>query len=185
MEGDKQDYSAEIVSIESPSKEGVSLIGKARANVFDDAVKTLIAKIKNTGIYYFKASGFLEIKNAFGATVYKKEIGERYLLPNRTRSLEIETLPPPPEKTASFSSNLWNYIAYQFKKNSFLGPYTATLTLSIPNEPPVVSTANFWVIPWKFWLPNIIAILAIFYLFFRSRHRLRDFFVTIFRGKPH
>src|SRR3990167_4937040 len=185
LEGNKAYYSAEIVSIESPSKEGVSLIGKARANVFDDAVKTLIAKIKNTGIYYFKASGFLEIKNAFGATVYKKEIGERYLLPNRTRSLEIETLPPPPEKTASFSSNLWNYIAYQFKKNSYLGPYTATLTLSIPNEPPVVSTANFWVIPWKFWLPNIIAILAIFYLFFRSRHRLRDFFVTIFRGKPH
>lgn len=185
LEGNKADYSAEIVSIESPSKEGVSLISQARANVFDDAVKTLIAKIKNTGIYYFKSSGFLEIKNAFGATVYKKEIGERYLLPNRTRSLEIETLPPPPEKTGSFTSNVWNWIAYQFKKNSYLGPYTATLTLSIPNEPPVVTTANFWVIPWKFWLPNILAILAISYLFFRSRHRLRDFVVTIFRGKPH
>ena len=187
LEGDKQDYSAEIVSIESPSKEGVSLIGKARANVFDDAIKTLIAKIKNTGIYYFKASGFLEIKNAFGATVYKKEIGERYLLPNRTRSLNIEVLPPPPARAEdqSWFRSALNSISYILNSNSYIGPYTATLTLSIPNEPPVVSTANFWVIPWKFWLPNIIAILAIFYLLFRSRHRLRDFFVTIFRGKPH
>jgi len=185
LEGGKQEYSAEIVSIESSEREGISLIGRAQANVFDDAVKTLVAKIKNTGIYYFKASGFLEIKNAFGATVYKTEIGQRYLLPNRIRSLNIETLPPPPESTDSFTSNLWNSIAYQFKKNSYLGPYSATLTLSIPNEPPVVSTANFWVIPWKFWLPNIIGILLIAYLLFRSRHRLGDFWRVLFRGKPH
>lgn len=185
LEGNKADYSAEILSVEAKDADKIGFIGQAKANIFDDAVKTLIAKIKNTGIYYFKSSGFLEIKNAFGTTVYKKELVERYLLPNRTRSLEIETLPPPPADTASFASNAWNWISYQFKKNSYLGPYTATLTLSIPNEAPIVSTTNFWVIPWKFWLPNIIATLAILYLFFRFHHRLRDFLVTLFRGRAH
>jgi len=187
LEGGKQDYAAEIVSIESSEREGISLIGRARANVFDDAIKILVAKIKNTGIYHFKASGFLEIKNIFGITVYKTELGKRYLLPNRTRSLNIETLPPPPtraENQSWFRSTL-NSISYILYSNSYLGPYTATLTLSIPNEPPVVSTANFWVIPWKFWLPILAVFFLILYILIKLRHRLADFWRVILKGKPH
>ena len=185
--GNKTHYSAEILSIEAKDADKIGFIGQAKANVFEDAVKTLVAKIKNTGIYYFKSSGYLEIKNAFGVTVYKKEMGERYLLPNRTRSLEIETLPPPPTRSEnqSWFRNSLNSIYYILYSNSYLGPYSATLTLSIPNEPPVVSTINFWVIPWKFWLPNIIAVLLIVYFLLKYRHRLRDFVVTIFKGRAH
>jgi len=187
LEGGKQDYAAEIVSIESSEREGISLIGRARANVFDDAIKILVAKIKNTGIYHFKASGFLEIKNIFGITVYKTELGKRYLLPNRTRSLNIETLPPPPTraKNQSWFRSTLNSISYILYSNSYLGPYTATLTLSIPNEPPVVSTANFWVIPWKFWLPILAVFFLILYILIKLRHRLADFWRVILKGKPH
>jgi len=186
LEGNMTKYAAEIVSVE-PKDADRFFISRAKANVFEDAVKTLIAKIKNTGIYYFKSSGYVEIKNAFGATVYKKEIGERYLLPNRTRSLEIETLPPPPTRSEnqSWFRNSLNSIYYILYSNSYLGPYSATLTLSIPNEPPVVSTINFWVIPWKFWLPILAVFFLILYILIKFRHRFGDFFRTLIKGKPH
>jgi len=185
LEGNIMDYAAEIVSVEPKNANKVAFIGRAKANVFEDAVKTLIAKIKNTGIYYFKSSGYVEIKNVIGSTVYKEEMRERYLLPNRTRSLEIEVFPPPPEKTESFTSNAWNWVIYQFKKNSYLGPYSATLTLSIPNELPVLFTVNFWVIPWKFWLPVLAVFFLIMYTLIKFRHRLGDFWRVIFKGKVH
>jgi len=186
LEGNMTKYAAEIVSVE-PKDADRFFISRAKANVFEDAVKTLIAKIKNTGIYYFKSSGYVEIKNAFGATVYKKEIGERYLLPNRTRSLELETLPPPPTRSEnqSWFRNSLNSIYYILYSNSYLGPYSATLTLSIPNEPPVVSTINFWVIPWKFWLPILAVFFLILYILIKFRHRFGDFFRTLIKGKPH
>jgi len=186
LEGNMTKYAAEIVSVE-PKDADRFFISRAKANVFEDAVKTLIAKIKNTGIYYFKSSGYVEIKNAFGETVYKKEIGERYLLPNRTRSLEIETLPPPPTRSEnqSWFRNSLNSIYYILYSNSYLGPYSATLTLSIPNEPPVVSTINFWVIPWKFWLPILAVFFLILYILIKFRHRFGDFFRTLIKGKPH
>lgn len=185
LEGNMTNYAAEIVSVEPKDANRIAFIGRAKANVFEDAVKTLIAKIKNTGIYHFKSSGFVEIKNAFGATVYKKEMGERYLLPNRTRSLDIEVFPPPLGKTDSVTSNFWNWLAYKFKENSYLGPYTATLTLAIPNEPPVVSTINFWVIPWKFWTPILILVFFILYILIKFHHRFGDFFRVIVKGKAH
>jgi len=190
LEGNRVAYGAEVLSVNPKNTRHIGLLeeiftNRAQAGVFEDAIKTLVAKVRNTGIYHFKTRGFVEIKNSFGQTVSKIELKERYLLPNKNRDLEIQILPPPPEKTESFISNAWNWIVYQFKKNSYLGPYSAQMTLSIPNEPPVVSTINFWVIPWKFWLPNILVVLLIFYFLLKYKHRLRDFFVTIFRGRAH
>lgn len=190
LEGDRPAYRAEVLSVTPKDTDHISLlektfIGRAQAGVFEDAVKTLVAKVRNTGIYHFKARGFVEIKNLFGKTAAKVDLQERYLLPNKNRNLDIQVFPPPPEKTESFTSNTWNWIAYQFKKNSYLGPYSATLTLSIPNEPPAVSTISFWVIPWKFWLPILAAFFLILYVLIKFRHRFGDFFRVIVKGKAH
>ncbi len=192
LEGNRVAYGAEVLSINPKDARHIGLlektfINRAKAGVFEDAVKTLIAKVRNTGIYHFKSSGFVEIKNFFGRTVSKIELKERYLLPNKSRDLEIQVFPPPLEKSTSFTSNIFNSIAYQLKRNSYLGTYSAVLTLSIPNEPPVVSTINFWVIPWKFWTPLLASILVLVYFFikFKLPHRLGDFLRTIIKGKPH
>ncbi len=190
LEGTRTSYGAEVLSVSPKDTRHIGLlektfINRAKAGVFEDAVKTLVAKVRNTGIYHFKSSGFVEIKNLFGRTVSKIELKERYLLPNKSRDLEIQVFPPPSEKSASLTSNIINSIAYQLKKNSYLGTYSAVLTLSIPNEPPVVSTINFWVIPWKFWLPTLAIFSLILYILLKLRHRLGDFLRTIIKGKPH
>jgi hypothetical protein len=190
LEEGKPGYGAEIISVDPKDTNHIGwlekiFVGQAKAGVFEDAVKTLVAKVRNTGIYHFKSSGYVEIKNLFGKTVAKIDLKERYLLPNKDRNLGIQVLPPPPGKTDSFASNLWNSIVYQFKKNSYLGPYSATLTLAIPDKPPVVSTINFWVIPWKFWSPILAFGLLILYTLIKFRYRFGGFWRVLLKGKSH
>lgn len=186
LDGVKNPYQAEIISIDPKNAKHIGIMEKiistAKAGVFEDTIKILSAKIKNTGFYHFKASGFLEIKNIFGRTVYKTELENRYLLPDRSRNLEIKVFPPPLEKTDSSIKNLWNSVFYSLKENSYLGPYNAVLTLNIPGEPPAVFQTNFWIIPWKFWLPAIMIILGVFYIFIRFRGRINNFFRVLIKG---
>lgn len=167
-------YQAEIASVEPKDASHIKLleniINPAKANVLENAVKTLTAKIKNTGVYHFKASGFVEIKNLFGQTAARADLENRYLLPDRYRKIDIKVFPPLPEKTDSYITNLWNSISYALKENSYLGPYNAILTLNIPNEPPVVYQTNFWVMPWKI-IAAIVFVLALA-VFFVKRIKL-------------
>ncbi len=78
LDGIKNPYQVEIISVEPKDASHIKLlediISKAKAGIFEDAVKTLTAKIRNTGVYHFKASGFVEIKNLFGQSRSGKSI---------------------------------------------------------------------------------------------------------------
>lgn len=149
-------YGADIVSVKLGGANELSLINnivlRENAGVFDSAVKTLLARIRNTGIFHFKASGQVEIKNLFGFTVARAELPSKYLLPDRTRPLETIILPRPDTESLSFIGRTFKKLVYGIRTNTYFGRYSATITLSVPGGTQVNESVNFWVIPWQFWL---------------------------------
>lgn len=129
------------------------IISEAKAGVLEDMVRKFAAKIRNTGLYHFKASGTIEIKNMLGQTVAKAELPPRYLLPNRNRSFDIQVI----EGEESF-----------WRRNTYFGPYTAVMVLNIPeSDTPVIMQEKFWVFPWKTVL--LLVFLAVILLLLRKR----------------
>src|SRR3990167_3948886 len=163
LEGDDSLYSAEITSLKPSGTSKIDIVSsflpKANAGAFDSAVKTLVMSIKNNGVFHFKASGNVQIKNIFGRVITEIEIPPRYLLPARERPVDVAVLPPPNTETLPFLQRAFKSITYNLKTNTYFGPYRAVATLNIPeSDLPVVKTVNFWVIPWKFWL--VIGVLS-------------------------
>jgi len=156
-------YDADIISLEPGGANTIGLISnflpRANAGAFDGAVKTLVARIANTGIFHFKASGSIQIKNIFGRTVASAQLPGKYLLPERTRPIDTIILPPPEVESLSFLVRAAKRFGYNIKTNTYFGPYSAILTLSIPGETPIVESVNFWVIPWQFWL--ILGVISV------------------------
>ena len=187
LEGGDSGYGAEIKSLDVVSKNnkthtianllvpearaGVSAEALAKAGVFDDAVEKVLANIQNTGIFYFKSSGTLEIKNWYGGTVANINLPQRYILPSRARSVEINVLPSPVAPPPSFFGGILNSIFSFLNSNSYVGPYTATLHLNMPDGKSTVVKFGFWVVPWKFWGPLLLVIGLITFVVFRFRTR--------------
>ncbi len=175
----KSGYAAEIISLgltdERTSAQG-SIVPVAEAGILEDVAKTLVAKVRNTGMFYFKAMGRLEIRNWQGEVVKHIALPGRYLLPGRIRSLDIPL--GTNEKEGGFLRGVVNY----FKDNAYLGKYTATLILEYPDinsaagagfagGATISETVGFWVMPWKLMLivAGIVALITIFIKQFSRR----------------
>jgi len=175
LDGETGLYGAEIVSLQPGGADKISIIDnflpEANAGAFDSAAKTLVAKVANTGLYHFQASGLVEIKNIFGRTVAEANLQQRYLLPKRTRNLDMIILPPPTTEGLPFLQRAFKSITYNLKTKTYLGPYSAIVTLSVPNETPVVESVRFWVIPWQFWLLLGISAFGIAFIIRRGKGR--------------
>lgn len=157
LDGEGGLYDADILQFQGTDTSPVPLldwllgqiISEAQAGVFEDVVKKFATKIRNTGLYHFKVSGTIEIKNMLGQTVAKAELPPRYLLPGRNRSFDIQVI----EEEESF-----------WKRNTYFGPYTAIMVLNIPeSETPVVIREKFWVFPWK-TVSSTLFMLAILFV---------------------
>jgi len=154
LEGEQGLYAAQILSFETEGASPLPLLGKiipqARASVFEDMVKSFAAKIRNTGLYHFKASGYVEMKNIFGITVARADVPGRYLLPNRNRAFAIPVI----KEGESFLKNL-----------SYVGPYSARMALNIPGQAePLEMEERFWVFPWKMLGSVLLTITILFFL---------------------
>lgn len=156
-------YAANIESIEPGGVKEIPLaehiLPKAQAGVFDNGVRKILTRVQNNGVFHFKASGNIEVKNIFGRVVAKSELPGRYLMPNRTRSVDVELIKPDVDPNASLLARNSKAVLQFLRVNSYFGPYSATMTLFVPNSQPIVETINFWVIPWKFL--GILATLII------------------------
>ncbi|OGZ61251.1 MAG: hypothetical protein A2919_01410 [Candidatus Spechtbacteria bacterium RIFCSPLOWO2_01_FULL_43_12] len=138
LDGAISDYDAEIAELAPKGVESIDFLARifpnAEAGVFEDAVKEMLARVRNTGIYHFTAKGTITIHNMFGAEVARGELPRKIMMPNRIRSMDILA-----ESTGGFLSRHFN-----------LGPYTATMVLEVPgNGEPIVETIHFWAFPWK------------------------------------
>ena len=133
----------------------LSFIPQARASVFEEMARSFLARIRNTGLYHYQASGYVEIKETFGKRIARNDIPARYLLPNRNRSFDIDVI--------QGEQSFW-------RRNSYFGPYTAQLVLYIPErDAQLIMKEHFWVFPWK----TVLVLFAMAIAFLLTRRRIR------------
>lgn len=169
LEGEQGLYAAQILSFETKGASPLPLLGRiipqAKASVFEDMVKSFATKIRNTGLYHFKASGYVEMKNIFGITVAKADIPGRYLLPNRNRAFAIPVI----KEGESFWKNI-----------SYAGPYSARMVLNIPGQSaPLEMEESFWVFPWKMLSLVLPTLIILFFLRKRIRGAGKRIFAAL------
>jgi hypothetical protein len=170
LDGTSGLYNADIVSLDPKDASPISLLQRVtpwtEAAVFDDVITELTARVKNTGIYHFQASGFIEIQNMFGLQVARAELPKKYLLPNRTRSVDVQ---------AAGNGDLG-----LLQKIPFVGKYTAIMVLDIPERAdPIIAQFSFWVFPWK----EVFAVLFVSALFLLLHRRLWRAGKVLVRGR--
>lgn len=168
LDGTQTSYAAEILDVglkgEREANKGVVQV--AKADILDDAAKVLAAKIKNTGAFYFKASGELQIRSWTGRVVKDIPLPPKYMLPGRVRTLEI---PLSSDASAGLLGRVGKYVS----DNAYFGRYTATLVLNYPESGDgsgftagafAQKSVQFWVLPWKFVLilAGFIGLIVIF-----------------------
>ena len=177
-------YQGSVKSVEIVSKSNQVrslkdlMINKANAGFLDEAVQKIILGVSNDGIYHFKSSGYVEIKNWYGAKIAAIDLPEKYVLPGRIRKIEVSTLPLAGDFTG-FWAKLWNAAYATIRDNTYFGPYTAVIHLNIPERGPSETSVSFWVVPWKFWLPVLIILVGAVMIIIRLRKRLKLAFAAL------
>jgi hypothetical protein len=189
LSGSSQRYTAQISSFSAKDDNSIGLLSllapKASAGVFEDVVNQYIARIENTGLFYFKMKGSIEVKNMFGRVVKVIDLPSRYLIPNRVRTIEIG-IESDAERASGLFASVGRFLGDQF----YLGPYTATLLLQVPinsiEDAPdansfVRESVRFWVFPWKLLLILSALIFAIRFFWKRGGvMRIKRAFITLF-----
>ena len=157
-------YSAEIAGLEAGGANRINFLEKilpnAKAGVFDRAVQELTAKIRNNGIYFFKAKGTIELKNSLGLTMGTVQLPERYLLPNKQRSVKI-------------SMDEGRPLLSRIVEELYAGQFSANLTLITPDNQLIGYSVKFWALPWKAWTLLALLITALVLLSRRFGGRLK------------
>lgn len=133
-------------------------------------------RVKNTGEHAIAPSGEILIVNMFGQIVGKVELAPVNILAGTIRA--IPDLPAEEDSTPSATPQLLmtnDQSPRAFWPESFLlGPYSATLTLSLSDQGPKFSrTIRFFALPIQAFLGIILALLIVFFIRARlSRHPL-------------
>lgn len=157
VEGTSVPYAGEIRAFNitgSQTNLARGLIPGVQAGVYENLVRSFSTKLANTGLYYFKAQGVIEITNLLGVVVARFNLPPRYLLPNRVREFLVDDT----SRTLSW-----------WQRNSHFGRYTARLTLAVPEATaPLVTEISFWVFPWQI----VLVVLACSVAIVLFRHRL-------------
>lgn len=175
VDGKQTGYAAEIldVGLKGDRATPTGVIQVAQADILDDAAKVIAAKVKNTGSFYFKANGSLQIRSWTGKVVKDLPLPPKYMLPGKVRTIEVPI-------SDEASDGLLGRVGKYFSDNAYLGRYTATLMLQYPQTGAdvefaagsyVEKTIQFWIIPWKFILivTGIVGLLTIFVKQFGGR----------------
>lgn len=171
LDGEQTSYAAEIVDIglKDTQQSVPGVVQVAHADILDDAAKTIAAKVRNTGAFYFKARGVLSIHSWTGRIVKEIALPPKYMLPGKVRTIEV---PLSPDREAGFFSRVGKY----FADNSYFGKYTATMVLHYPQAGDGAEFASrviaekdisFWIFPWKLIL-IIAAVVALCTIFIKQ-----------------
>jgi len=186
LDVDRTHYDAQIVAFSIEDENRLSLlerffIQRAEAGFFDQFIKTFSIKIKNKGLYHFKSSGFIEIKNRHGLVVEKVPLPQRYLLSDRIRNIEIAHEEP---AISIAEHGLFEALYFLVKKNLYMGPYTASLFLEIPENDPIRHTIGFWIVPWKFWAITLSLLFFTTIALYAMRNRIKIALRILFKNMP-
>lgn len=127
-------------------------------------------KIENTGRYFITPQGSILIKNIFGQTVGKVNLLPVNILSNSTRSIPDELQSPESASSSTINHELltMNPPRAFWRESFLLGPYQATLNVSLSDQGPIFKRTIYFVgLPMQVLAG--IAIAIIFVLLIRNR----------------
>ncbi len=120
-------------------------------------------KIKNSGNHFITPHGYILIKNILGQTVEKINLIPVNVLANSTRS--IPSINQLRQNVSNHSMEINDVNKAYWPEAIILGPYTATLSISLSNNGPNFTKTLFFIgVPIAFILKLAIALLIVFFL---------------------
>lgn len=132
--------------------------------------------VKNTGNHFIQPKGEIIIKNVFGQNIGKVSLLQVNILANSTRRM-------PDTLQITTNKNEYEKIRQAVEKNLFpvavwpekflLGPYTATLTLSLSDQGPVFKkSVHFLAFPISLIVAIIIVLAITIFIILRVRQKI-------------
>lgn len=136
-------------------------------------------QVKNAGSHFITPKGVILIKNMFGQTVGKIDIGPENILAGTSRYLnDSKTVNLNPENSHSGSNSLREERSHPqviWPDTFLLGFYTASLTLSISDNGPIYNNSiHFIAFPAKLMMGMLIAIVIIILAYVRVKKRMNQ-----------
>lgn len=139
-----------------------------------EAPSNFVLKIKNKDIYHIKPSGKILIYNFWGKRVGEAEIGQRTILPGKTREFPVEFSLAAAEKLKWLPTSISDFL----NQNFFVGRYRAVLEVKETKQ-----NLFFWSFPWKFWISFIFTICLFIFLAIKYRKRIKIALSTLFNPR--
>lgn len=139
-------------------------------------------RVKNTAEHTIAPTGEILIVNMFGQIVGKVELAPVNILARTIRAIpDLQAEEATPSATLNSELSTLNSIRAFWQESFLLGPYSATLTLSLSDEGPKFSrTIRFFALPIQAFLGIVLALLIVFFIRARLKaHLLFFIFATI------
>lgn len=132
-------------------------------------------KIANTGKQFITPKGFIIIKNLFGQRIGKVDLMPVNILAGTTRSIPDEDSIKEQLKSPSFNIQNSSFKPSALWREGFLlGPYTATLTMGVTDEGPVLNKKiYFFAFPGYGILVVLLTLVGILFIAKRIKRKLR------------
>lgn len=147
--------------------------GKAKGTIEEFSAPFFVEKgpvpftvrVKNSGDFVFAPAGKILIKNLFGQTIGKVDLLPVNILSNSIRSIPDSKLDAK-RYTLNATKAFWG-------ESFLLGPYTATLNLSLSDQgPQFTRTAYFFAFPIQGVIGFFLALIIIFFIRARVKKQL-------------
>ncbi len=122
-----------------------------KRSFFEMGPITFVERIRNEGNVHIKPTGTIEITNMFGQKVATQRINGD---PAESKNAPKSILPQSIRRFEQTLNTPW-----------LLGKYEAKINVSYgQNQPPLVATTTFWVIPYKLILLILITLVGLFFI---------------------
>lgn len=145
---------AELASYFTASADG------KQKSVFESSPINFVVRIKNSGNIHVKPVGNIEIRDLFGGLVATLPINEK-------------------DKSNVLPDSIRKFDSAKYDKPWMFGKYTANLTLGYGTTgQAIVSSIDFWVIPYKAIIGGLLVIIIIVYVSLRLIKRYNRYIIT-------
>ncbi len=123
-------------------------------------------RIKNTGNHFIRPKGEILIKNLFGQTIGRVDLQEVNILSQSVRSIPSTTY-------ADSNNNLPSILAAYWPEKFLLGPYKATLSISLSDTGPLFRRSIiFLAFPAQATVITLLVIIILVYITIKVRSKI-------------
>ncbi len=162
-----------ILSIGPQGKPKGELVEFSAPHILEKRPVPFTIRVRNTGDRLLVASGTILITNMFGQTIGKVDLLPVNILKHTTRAIPDAKQIPSKQQ---LPQDTYHHLPTAYWSESFLlGPYTATLTLSLSSQGPAIKRSiQFVALPLELLGFFALALLLTLIVVVRVRKRLRE-----------